>query len=357
MVERRESRREQGLRFARRIYTPRIVGLALGVVCIGGVLWTNAAPAAAWVALALSGLAWPHLAYPLAKRAADPYRAERRNLAVDSALGGAWIAAMQFNLLPSVVIFVVLCMDKLGVGGPTFLARCLGVQALAAGAVIALVGLQVSPETSMLEIVCSLPLLIVYPFAVGAVTYHLARRVRSQNRLLEELSRTDTLSGLPNRAHWEEAVAVASARCRSSAQESALLMLDIDHFKDINDRYGHPAGDAVIRAVAAILRDCLRGHDLAGRYGGEEFGVLLPETPVAGAEVTAERLRARVEAAVLDRGLGIRATVSIGMAFFSMRDANHEQWIARADQALYLAKRAGRNRIERDQTRGLAAAG
>src|SRR5262245_28689602 len=147
MEERRESLREEGLRFVRRIYLPRVVGLALGGVCIGGVLYQNGAGAAAWVALALSSLVWPHAARALATRAADPHRAELRNLTLDSALGGAWIAAMQFNLLPSVVIFVMLCMDKLAVGGLPFLARCLGAQAFAAALVIAGFGLQWQPET------------------------------------------------------------------------------------------------------------------------------------------------------------------------------------------------------------------
>jgi diguanylate cyclase len=284
----------------------------------------------------------------MARRARDPYRAELRNLAVDSAWGGAWIAAMQFNLLPGVVIFVMLCMDKLSVGGARFLARCLAAQACAAALVVAAFGLKFQPDTTMFEIVCSLPLLVVYPFCVGAITYRLTRTVRSQNRMLAELSRTDALSRLPNRGHWEEAVAATSARCRQSGQEAALLMVDIDHFKSINDRHGHPAGDAVIRAVAAILQDSLRGNDIAGRYGGEEFGVLLPETPAAGAQITAERLRARVAAAVLERGLGIRATVSVGLAFFSMRDAGHAPWIARADSALYRAKNAGRNRVAQE---------
>ncbi len=356
MGERREGRRIEGLRLARRMYTPRAVGLALGGVAIGGVLWSNGAGLAAWVALVLSSLVWPHIAYQLARRNADPFRCELRSLTVDSALGGAWIAAMQFNLLPSVVIFVMLCMDKIAVGGTRFLARCLSAQAFAAAAVIAAFGARFDLDTTMLEIVCSLPLLVAYPFAVGFVTYRLARRVRTQNRMLEELSRTDALSRLPNRGYWEEAVAVASARCRVSGREAALLMIDIDHFKAINDRYGHPAGDDVIRSVASIVRDTLRDDDVAGRYGGEEFGVLLPETPAAGAEATAERLRARIEAAVLASGQAIRGTVSIGLAYFSMRDASHTQWIARADRALYLAKRGGRNRVMRDDGAGIGSA-
>src|SRR5262245_48192082 len=137
MEERRESQRDDGLRFARRMYLPRALGLAFGGICIAGVLRENGAPVMVWIALALSCLAWPHAAWLLARRADDPRRSELNNLTVDSVLGGAWIAAMQFNLLPSVVIFVMLCMDKIAVGGIAFLARCLAAQLVAAAAMIA----------------------------------------------------------------------------------------------------------------------------------------------------------------------------------------------------------------------------
>ena len=125
-------------------------------------------------------------------------------------------------------------------------------------------------------------------------------------------------------------------------------MLDIDHFKSINDQYGHPAGDEVIRKVAEILRGSLRGDDVPGRYGGEEFGVLLPDTPEAGAEVIAERIRRRIERAALGRP-GLRATASIGIAEIRTRDVDYTVWISQADRALYAAKERGRNRSVRFQ--------
>ena len=116
-------RHEEGLRFVRRMHLPRTVGLALGGVAIGTVLWTRGAHPLAWVALAASALLWPHVADALGLRSADPYRSELRSLTIDSALGGAWIAMMQFNLLPSVVLLAMLSMDKMAVGGARFLAR------------------------------------------------------------------------------------------------------------------------------------------------------------------------------------------------------------------------------------------
>ena len=162
----------------------------------------------------------------------------------------------------------------------------------------ALTGFEVRPYTSMVQIIGSLPLLILYPMIVGLTTYRLALRLREQNQLLSEESRTDGLSGLLNRRYWEDAVAGAFQRLPGGRPVS-LLMLDIDHFKSINDQHGHPVGDEVIRSVAAILRSSLRDEDVPGRYGGE-FGVLC-DTPAAGAEVIAERIRKRIEGAALTR--------------------------------------------------------
>ncbi|HEX7812236.1 MAG TPA: diguanylate cyclase [Burkholderiales bacterium] len=339
---------DEGRRFARRMYLPRVLGLAMGAICIGGGLWQQDVHPAVWAALILNTLVWPHLAYPLARRSRNPYRAELRNLMVDSASGGAWIVMLGFNLVPSAVLASMLAMDKTSVGGLRFLGRCLGAQvaavAIVAAILAATVGIEVRLESSVAVVLASLPLLMIYPIAVGITAHRLARRVRRQNVTLAALSSTDGLSGLLNRMHWEKAVAGEFERCRRGGQQSTLMMLDIDHFKAINDSYGHPAGDEVIRRVAQILRATLRSHDLAGRYGGEEFGVVLPATQAEGSKVIAERIRRRVESTVLDARHGIRATISIGIAAFAPEDADHVAWIARADRALYQAKAGGRNR-------------
>ena len=342
------SRREQGLRFVRRMYLPRVIGLALGGVAIAGVLIANGAPAATWAALFFSAILWPHIALWVGSRSRNPFRTELRSLMVDSALGGAWIALMEFNLLPSVVILIMLSMDKMAVGGAGFLARCSLLLALACAAVSAAMGFEARPSTSMVQIIGSLPLLTLYPLVVGLTTYRLARRLREQNQLLSEQSRTDGLSGLLNRRHWEDAVSAEFQRWRRYGRHTSILMLDIDHFRSINDRHGHPVGDEVIRNVAAILRASLREEDVPGRYGGEEFGVLLPDTAAAGAEVIAERIRRRIEAAVVAKS-GLRTTVSIGIAELGQDDAEYTVGISHAARALYAAKERGRNRSVRFQ--------
>src|SRR6185295_10342064 len=226
--------------------------------------------------------------------------------------------------------------------------RCTLVLALACALVSAALGFEARPYTSMVQIIGSLPLLILYPLVVGLTTYRLARRLREQNQLLSEQSRTDGLSGLLNRQHWEDAVSAEFQRWKRYGRRTSLLMLDIDHFKAINDQHGHPVGDEVIRNVASILRAALREEDVPGRYGGEEFGVLLPDTPAAGAEVIAERIRRRIEGAAVARS-GLRTTVSIGIAELGAEDIDYTVGISHADRALYAAKERGRNRSVRFQ--------
>jgi diguanylate cyclase (GGDEF)-like protein len=126
-------------------------------------------------------------------------------------------------------------------------------------------------------------------------------------------------------------------------QPLSLIMLDIDHFKRVNDTYGHDAGDAALRFLADVLRDELRGLDTAARYGGEEFAVILPQAALEGALIVAERLRSRLETTEVP-GIG-HITGSFGLATFPLHANSRDQLVGAADRALYEAKHAGRNRV------------
>jgi diguanylate cyclase len=346
---------EEGRRFARRMYLPRTLGLGAGAICVGGGLWEIGAPLWVWLVLVAHCFVWPHFAHRIARASADPYRAELHNLMFDSACGGAWVAAIGFNIVPSAVLVAMLAMDKAAVGGMRFLGRCLIAQVGYLAVVAFITGLPLHLQSGTVAVLASLPLLLAYPVTVGYTAYRLARRVRQQNDMLAQLSHLDGLTRLPNRTHWEQAAQREFARCRRSGHSSAVMMLDIDHFKAVNDLHGHQAGDAALRAVAAILRDTLRLSDLPGRYGGEEFGVVLPEIDSAGAAAIAERIRHKIEISVLEGTPGVRVTASIGYAALVPEDNDHGSWIARADRALYAAKAAGRNRcIGQDSARAAA---
>ncbi len=169
-------------------------------------------------------------------------------------------------------------------------------------------------------------------------------------RLHDELRRratVDTLTRLANRGAFEEALAREVARARREGSPLSVLLLDLDHFKRVNDAHGHAAGDAVLREVGARVLAAARGGDLVGRLGGEELAVALAGADLAAAVDTGERIRARVAAEPIDAGAGasLRVTVSIGAAALAGGDADGAALLARADARLYDAKHGGRDRV------------
>ncbi len=164
---------------------------------------------------------------------------------------------------------------------------------------------------------------------------------------LRRLATTDSLTGLANRRYFLAQVAQELARFKRYAKPAALLMVDLDHFKRVNDAYGHAAGDAVLRHFATVIRQVLREVDIPGRLGGEEFAALLPGTDPEGAQQLAERLRRTMaESPTHAAGSSIEVTVSIGVTPLMRTDFAADAILGRADRALYRAKEQGRNRVE-----------
>ncbi len=185
--------------------------------------------------------------------------------------------------------------------------------------------------------------LIVYDVTDNAV-HKLS--LEEANKELAILSQTDGLSQLFNRTHWESCLQAEYKRWTRSHHASCLVMIDIDHFKNINDSYGHMVGDVVIRHISGLIRHHVRETDVSGRYGGEEFTILLADTSLENAQVFAERLRKEVEAAVVKyNDIDIKYTVSLGIAEIDPTIKTYEAWIECADAAMYRAKEAGRNQI------------
>jgi diguanylate cyclase (GGDEF)-like protein len=172
------------------------------------------------------------------------------------------------------------------------------------------------------------------------------RALERANEQLAKLSMTDRLTGLLNRGTWENLVDAEYERFRRYGQATSLVMFDIDHFKPVNDTYGHLAGDEVIRHTAEVTRNNIRQSDSAGRYGGEEFGIILPETDAESARVICERIREAIENSTVSTTAGdIRYTVSMGIAQLTETPENYMQWMQKADEALYKAKESGRNKV------------
>lgn len=162
-----------------------------------------------------------------------------------------------------------------------------------------------------------------------------------QMSVFEQQASTDALTGLLNRRGAEAAISHHIARSRRLGSPISFLLLDIDHFKSVNDRYGHATGDVVISTVAASIRGNLRAADFAARWGGEEYLVCLPDTDLIGAILVGEKLRKGVERIDFDPTPSV--SVSVGCA--ELGDDDFKVVLARADMSLYLAKSAGRNRV------------
>lgn len=172
-------------------------------------------------------------------------------------------------------------------------------------------------------------------------------RIDNLNQKLETISRVDGLTGLFNRRYWQERFEREFKLSQRTQSSNSLLMLDIDNFKSINDEYGHQAGDEVIKHLASVINEATRETDIAGRYGGEEFVLLLPDTSELCANNVAERIRKNaMDSTVTHEEHTINYTCSIGVAELSPAHARSSMWIEATDQALYLAKRSGRNCVK-----------
>lgn len=186
----------------------------------------------------------------------------------------------------------------------------------------------------------------LFSFVFGEMLYRLSRSNFHQRRELHRLATVDDLTGAVARGHFYDLAEVEFARSARYQRPMSLLALDLDDFKDVNDAYGHLAGDAALRTVVELCQRSFRNVDVIGRLGGDEFVVLLPETELAEASAAAQRLRKQIsEAAVSFGGKDFGVSVSIGCGERVPEDLTFDDLVARADGALYKAKRAGRARV------------
>ncbi len=341
----------RGLGFVWRVYPARILGLLLCTLVVAVGIYPMAPPLWLWLLMLANGLLWAHVALWMALRSRNPFDAEYRHLLLDSAFGSFWIVMFGLNPLPSCLMWMMLWMNNIAGGGFRLFLRGLVacVLGLAVGLAVAqaVPGWQLRLDLNVDMIYASLPGLVIYPLAMGAIAYRLAIQLHNQKELLKCMTRTDTLTGMYSRGYWEERARELLAQAQRSGQPLSLILMDVDHFKGINDTYGHERGDQILRQIAECLQANLREHELLARYGGEEFVLVMPNTNLAAAKVMAERLRLAVAVCGFSderrQATALGCSISLGVAQWQP-PMGFLEWLHAADKALYRAKHLGRNR-------------
>jgi len=341
-----DDRHRSARRFAQRVYIPRVIGLATGFFCVASVLVLQPVSGWWWLLLVANGFIWPHFAWQVADRAADPAWAERRNLMLDAGMGGMWIAVMGMNALPSALIVTMTCMNNIGCGGVKLFLGGLLTIVLSCLLTLGLTAMPLNLETMPSQVWICLPMLIIYPVYYGLVSYRTAIKLAEHKRHLMHLSTRDGMTGVFNRRHWEHLLHNEYDNCQRYQRQATLLLIDIDHFKGINDTFGHDVGDEAIVAITEHLQLTLRMTDVIGRFGGDEFGVIMSGTPKESAIQSMVRVCEHLDGFRLPCAPQVVLRISVGVAEFDKRMSNYRGWLKAADIALYKAKNAGRGRIE-----------
>ncbi|MCM2289830.1 MAG: diguanylate cyclase [Sulfuritalea sp.] len=364
-------------------YRVRVIAFALVGVPIALHILPRGPGLLMWALFALQFVAYPHLMQWRTSRAGNPARAELDNLIVDSVLCGAWAAGLGFPLWISTALFLANLLNHTITRGISGVLIC--PLAFISGTLVSttVIAFHMSTDTSGLVTLASIIGLAIYLSLMGIEFFTYVRQLREvqeavdrQKRTLEDANAAlyeqidkihdlqemlrdqanrDSLTGLFNRRYLEGTLDREMARCKREGAPLSMLLLDLDHFKLVNDSYGHQAGDEVLRVFSRVLQDNARTEDIVCRYGGEEFLLVLPKMPLAIArERAAQLLTLFRETSVAFEELHIPITTSIGIAATPEHSDSAEGLIRCADQALYNAKSRGRDQAVAFGDRGRA---
>ncbi len=365
-------------------YHLRTASFAFSFVALGMHVWGKGYGEVAWAMLALQFLIYPHLMFLRSRHANNTQQAEINNLLIDTVLMSIWTSFLQFPVMIALILWNATSINL------TFTCGLVGISiallAVATGIAMSFLafGSHFSPATgSPVDLLCWVGM-SCYLLAIGNAGYsrnlqlrttrerlrrgeqtlHTANEtlkwqleeIRERQAELKEQAIRDPLTGLYNRRYLETILTRELARCDREGEKLTLMMIDVDYFKRVNDTYGHQGGDEVLKKLAALLLESVRATDVACRFGGEEFLVLLPDMPLDIGAARADQWRAAFAATAIPfGGVSIQATLSIGIATYPEHGASPNDLIGCADVALYRAKTSGRNRVvsfEHDATSG-----
>ena len=334
-----------GSKFVRRMFLMRILGTLLCFFPILSVLLEHQRSPWFIGLLAVNAFIWPSVAWFRARRSVLPLVSEHQNLIIDAAAGGFWIAIMAVSPLPSVVIATILLSDRLSAGGLPLLRKAVVVMASVFAICWLSQGMAFNPQVSQRTMFATLPLIAIYLIALSVLTDMMASRLRLKSHELERIAMMDPLLDIANRRLLEQRIDSELYQLNQTCHSSALMFIDMDNFKEVNDRFGHKVGDTLLVTVSQILQATSRENDTPARLGGDEFVILLPQTTSDEAKAIAIRIMDAAAAMILLPDRAMICTLSIGIARATPDMARADDWLKAADDALYHAKREGKNRI------------
>lgn len=329
----------------RRTYPLRISYMALGGIVVGVSLLHMPTNIAWWAFTVVSALIWPHIAFLHSCRQDDKFQAEYVNALLDALIVGSWIALMHWSLLPGICILAIGTADRFYTGLKRHWLPSLA--ALLGG--MGLMGLAITPlpqwEAPLAVQLSLLPLIILHSAYASWANSKMLKTLARQNLQLKLLGRIDPLTTVYSRDYWWKKARAALKQRQAVNEPTSLLVIDIDRFKDVNDLHGHIVGDEVLKLVGLAIRNSLRSHDMAGRYGGDEFTVLCKNTTADAAYSVALRIRDKIAQIRVRDYPQLRVSASIGVAAAEDGFTSVTQWVKAADSALYGAKSSGRDQV------------
>ena len=335
----------------RRAYPLRASYMALSGLVVAASLVLHSVHIVWWAFLAVSALIWPHIAYAHSSRRRDRQQAEYENSFIDALIVGSWMGLMHWSVLPCIAILVLSVADRFFAGlkghwAPTVLALLAG---------LGLMAFAIEPsaqwDAPLLVQLSLLPLIILHSAFASFSARHMVKTLARQNLQLKRLGRIDPLTTVYSRDYWWKKARASLRQYQTQPEPTSLLVIDIDHFKRINDQYGHVVGDEVLKQIGLVMRQSLRSHDVAGRYGGDEFTVLCRNASAQEAYFVALRIRERLGSIRIREHPDLRISASIGVAAAEKHITAVSEWIKAADSALYQAKNAGRDQVMLDAAR------
>ncbi|ORM80817.1 diguanylate cyclase AdrA [Pantoea deleyi] len=336
--------KRRSTRFVRRMFMMRQLGTFLCFLPILSVLMERGKSAEVCALLFTNAFIWPYIAYRLALRSHDPTGFERKNLTLDAAFGGVWVAVMALSPLPSVIIMAVLISDRYSAGGWVQLKSALQAFLVAFLLVWLAQRAPVLMTFSTRTVWLTLPLASAYLLVLSVVSHHLTLSLRKKNRELERIALMDPGLKIPNRRLFERRLESEFLRTQRGEGNAWLMLLDVDRFKQVNDTFGHEAGDFLLAEISALLRDSVGLKDVPARFGGDELCVIVRDADETSIMLLAGQIKQGISLLRLPASSTYQCSVSIGIA--AARDAaSIHAWLRYADEALYRVKRAGRNDV------------